>query len=159
MNARLTCLLATGLLSLVTACGGGDAKTLVSDGEAALNSGDAAGAIAKFDAALGQLEASDPMHERAQMGRIEALAYTDAAKCVAEVRGLASELEDRDFSTIGGALADAGNITAAVDVLDAGMKAHPDSTNLAALKDRVVAVAQKSGDSAALAKLKGLGYL
>ena len=159
MKARLTTLLASGLLSLLAACSGADPKTLISDAYADLGSGDAAAALSKFDSALGQLEESDPDYDRAHKGKLEALAYTDAARCVEEVTKIASTLADKDFAMLGGALADAGNMNEAIDLLDAGMKAHKGSDSLTKLKDKVVTKATAEGNDAALAKLKGLGYL
>ena len=62
----------------------------------------------------------------------------------------------RDFSTLGGKFAGAEQYLAAIDILDAGMKAHSESPELKALQDDIKA--EKSGDQTTLDKLSSLGY-
>ena len=152
----------------LSACGGSaEPQDLIEEGQAALSSGDYAAAGERFDEALAALEAAGEtdgeIYVDAALGSIEARirtapeqARTDFLELVA---GRPSALEPRDFSYVGNKFAGASRFSEAIDVLDAGMKAHAESPQLKELQVSIKDRATKAGDQAALDKMRGLGYL
>jgi len=159
-------LLATVILLFFSACGGNsDPRALADEGSKALNSGkyeEAAKSYEKALAALGS-DTSNPEWKRAKMGLIQARVRIDAARAKDEFLEFAgansSKVSDSDFNLIGSKLGDAGKLQEAFAVLDAGMKAHPESPHLKALRDDIGRRAEASGDEGTLKSLKGLGYV
>lgn len=153
-------------LLLAPACGGGsDPKDLTEAGYAALGAGDQKAALADFEKALAAIgsDTAHPQYLRAELGAIEAKIRLDPEAAKTEFLELASSMPSqitaRDFSTLGGKFASAKEFLAAIDLLDAGMKAHSESPELKALQDNIKAAAEKEGDQGALDKLRGLGYI
>jgi len=157
-------LLSLGVIG--TSCGGSsDPASQVNAGYGALNAGNPTDAVARFDAAIEAMggDVSHAEYLRAALGRVEALAAVDPGAARNGLLALASELPgaigDADYNRIGGLLASGGHFDAAIDVMDAGMKAFPESGHLAALLDNIKEAAEGSGASGALDRLKGLGYI
>lgn len=165
MKHRLAFVLAT-LVLLLPACGGAsDPKALTDKGYAELSSGNHPAAVASFEEALAALgtDASKPEWLRAKMGLIQARTQTDAGRAANEflefAAGNPSRVTDKEFSVVGGRLAEAKKLEEAYLVLDAGMRAHPESPQLQVLRQQVGKLAESSGSSEMLEKLKGLGYV
>jgi TolA-binding protein len=172
MQRSLHHLLASAALFLPLAlalpsCGGGssDPKALTDAGYAALGSGDHDEAAEKFAAALDAIgdDRQNVSYARAKMGHVEALMRKDAAAAKDEFLAYAqanpSTVTPDHFSTVGGKFAGAGKFGEAIEVLDAGMKTHPESPALKKLVETIKTAAEKAGDSDALNKLSGLGYI
>jgi hypothetical protein len=141
---------------------GSNPKELTDKGAAALGSGDARTALECFDGALKAMGANDPDFLRASMGHCEALARLDPKRARDEFLSLArsqpGRLREQDYSLIADELVKTHATAEAIDVMDAGVKAFPESPQMQILKQRVVEASKKSKDPAALGKLKGLGY-
>lgn len=159
-------LLAAVCLFLLPACGGDtDPRALADEGSKALNSGNYAEAARSYEKALAGLgsDTANPEWKRAKLGLIQARVQLDAGRARDEFLELAaanaSKVTDSDYNLIGSKLGDAGKLQEAVAVLDAGMKAHPESPHLKALRDDIGKRAEASGDESALQSLKGLGYV
>jgi hypothetical protein len=153
-------------LLLAPACSGSsDPKDLTEAGYAALGASDSKGALAEFDKALAEIgnDTSHPQFLRAKLGAIEAKIRLDPEAAKREFLELSasmpSKITARDFSTLGGKFASAKQFMAAIDLLDAGMKAHSESPELKALQENSKSAAEKAGDDGALKKLSGLGYI
>ena len=150
------------LTCLVTACAESDPKVLTDKGSAALGAGDAPAAIESFDAALHHMDAQHPDYLRASMGRCQALARQNPHQAkddfLALARSASDKLREQDYSTIVDELLKKGAFSDAVEVMDAGIKAFPESPQMQTLKNSVVEASKKSKDRGALNKLKGLGY-
>ena len=161
LSLALSLTLALASAPLLTACGGGaaDPGQLSNEGYAALGSGDHAGAVENFEAALAGLEVGTPEYMRAKAGEIEALIHLDANRATEQLMALGDNANEALVATIGSKMTAAKEFAAAVAVLDAGMKRFPESTKIKAMLDKVQAEAEKAGDSGALDALKGLGYL
>jgi len=158
---RRLCALVTAAVLLV-ACSESDPKVLTDKGSAALGAGDVPAAIESFDAALQHMDARNPDYLRASMGRCQALARQNPSQAKDDFLALARSASDRvreqDYSTIVNELVKKGAVAEAVEVMDAGIKAFPESPQMQALKTSVVEASKKSKDRGALQKLKGLGY-
>ena len=154
------------LLTALPACGGStDPKTLTEEGYAALGASDSAGALAEFEAALAEIGAdtAHPQFMRAKLGAIEARIRLDPAAAKQEfldlAAGMPSKVTAKDFSYFGQRFAGAGEYMAAVDLLDAGMKAHAESPDLKQLQQAIKTAAEQAGATDALEKMRGLGYI
>jgi hypothetical protein len=151
-----------GCLALVLLGCGASSKELTDKGAAALGSGDARSALESFDGALKQMSPSDPDYLRASMGRCQALARLDPNRAKEDFLALArsqpGKLREQDYAQIADELVKTRAASDAIDVMDAGVKAFPESPQMQVLKQRVVEASKKSKDPAALGKLKGLGY-
>jgi major membrane immunogen (membrane-anchored lipoprotein) len=159
---RLTLPLLLCLTTVLAACGSSDPKELTDQGSAALGSGDVSTAIERFDAALKHMDAKHPDYVRASMGRCQALVRQNPRQAKDEFLALSrtaqGHIHEQDFSAIAGELVKTGAVTEAVEVMDAGLKAFPESPQMQILKQKVVEASTKSKDPAALKALKGLGY-
>jgi hypothetical protein len=149
-------------VSVLAGCGGSDPKALTDKGTAALGSGDISGAIESFDAALQHMNPSHPEFLRASMGRCRALAGQNPKKAkddfLALSRSTTAKVQEQDYSSIANELLKKGAAAEAVEVMDAGLRAFPESPKMQLLKKQVVEASTKSKDPAALKALKGLGY-
>jgi len=149
-------LLPTLLLTSLAACGGGDpAQT----GYDALGSGDYATAASSFREALGGAEGAQKTDLTLQLS--QALAHTDAQACVAQMTQLdaATDLRVQDYNVVVSELKSAGAYTAATDVLELARGAYPGDEKLTDLIQAVGNAAASAGDTDAMARLKGLGYV
>ena len=150
------------LICLSTGCGSGDPQSLTDAGTAALNSGDAKGAITSFDRALEQMTSADPNFLRASIGRCQALARADPGRAQADFLELAraqpARVGEPEFVAVASELAARGSIGQATAIAEEGMKRFPDSPAMSALRDTIGDAAKKANDPASLKKLKGLGY-
>lgn len=162
MKARL----ATLALALLASCGGSsDPKALTSEGYASLQGGRYEEAAGSFERALQALgtDTSGPDFKRAKMGSIEALIHVDPTRArdefLAYAKGAPGQVEDRDFNKIGGLFGDAGKVGEGIDVLSAGLEAHPESVHLQALVTQLGDLAKKTGSAKELEALAGLGYV
>jgi len=163
MNLRLFAALS---LSLAPACGGSsDPRALTDEGSKALNSGKYEDAAKSYESALAKLgnDTANPEWKRAKMGLILARVRTDATRAKDEFLEFAganaSKVTDSDFNQVGGKLGDVGKLQEAKAVLEAGMKAYPESPHLKLLLVDLGKRAEASGDAAALKELEGLGYV
>jgi hypothetical protein len=157
-------LLAFFLIALPLAgCGGSDPKSLNDEAYASLHRGDARAALADFERALEAAPPGTIEHLRAALGRCEALAQTDPSRAQAEFLGFASReralVREDDYSLMCAALVRARAFSPAIDVMDAGMKAFPESKRMQDTKDSVIRATQQAEDPAALNKLASLGYV
>jgi hypothetical protein len=155
--------LALVLPLFVAAACSDDPKSLTNDGQAALNSGDARGAVTAFEKALAKMDASNPDFLRAAVGRCQALARIDGKKAKDEFLALAKaqpgKVLDVDFHIVVSEFVNAGNFLDAIDVMKTGIDLFPQSKKMVEIKEAVVAASKKMGDPAVLSKLKGLGYI
>ena len=85
----------------------------------------------------------------------------DAAKALDRLDGAFSgKVKPELYGEIGGYVTDSGNYTEAITVLDAGAKKYPEKSALfTPFIDSCKTAATQAGDSAAIEKLKSLGYL
>jgi hypothetical protein len=150
------------LACAASSCADSDPRSLTDKGSAALGSGDARSAIESFDAALKHMGAANPDFLRASLGRCRALASQNPRQAkddfLALARSTPGKLQEQDYSAVASELVKKGAVTEAVEVMDAGLKAFPESPKMQILKQQVVEASKKSNDPAALKKLKGLGY-
>lgn len=151
------------LFLVLAACGPSDPRALTNEAKATLAAGDAAKAEQQFREALGGLKPGDPDFARASIGRIQALARLDAARAKDEFLAYSqankSSIAEEDYSLVVSELLRRENTLEAIEVMDAGIKAFPESPRMAAVKKEVAEAAQKAKDPAAMQKLKGLGYI
>lgn len=149
-------LLSTLLLASLTACGGGDPAQVGYD---ALGSGDYETAASSFSKALTGTQGEKRTDLTLQL--CQALAHTDAAACVAKMKELdaATELRVQDYNVVVSELKSAGAFDQAIDVLTLAMSAFPGDMKLAELVQAVGDAASSAGDSGAMDRLKGLGYV
>lgn len=147
----------------LTACGGGqDSRSLISAGNTELNSGDYAGAVSSFDAALAGLTAADEaLKKDATLGKCEALAYVDSGKSKTEFMALADQggLDYSAYNRVAVALTSASQFSDAVALLTHGMEKFPAEPKFEKLRDKIGKAAESAGDSAAMKALEGLGYV
>jgi tetratricopeptide (TPR) repeat protein len=147
---------------LLAACSGSDPKVLTDKGAAALASGDVPAAIESFEAALQHMDAKNPEFLRASLGRCQALARQNPKQAKEDFLALArsgpAKLHEQDYSAIAGELVKKGAVSDAIDVMDAGLKAFPESPQMQVLKNQIVEASKKTKDPGAMNKLKGLGY-
>jgi tetratricopeptide (TPR) repeat protein len=161
MNKRLIAVLAACLC----ACGSADPRTLNDEASKALSSGQYAEAAASYGKALDALasDTGNPEWKRAKLGKIQAEARIDGAKAKTEfleyARANTGKVTDADYNLVASKLGDAGKFPEAIEVLEAGKQAFPESPHLQALLSDLGKRAEASGDSSALDKLKGLGYV
>ena len=150
---------------LWTSCGGGssDPSALTNGGYEKLGGGDFAAAAKDFEQALASLDTNHQDYLRAKMGHIEANTQINAAQAKDDFLALAeampSKITDRHYNQIGGRLGEAEAFTEAIDLVTAGMEAHPESPHLKKLVDTLGDRASQGNDPAALEALKSLGYV
>ena len=149
----------------LAACGGGATPaSLNTEGNTALGSGQYSTAAEHFEAALAAI-GSDTSHDqylRARMGLIEATVHLDAEKAKNDFLDLAKSSNSvgaKEYSKIGGMLANAGAFNPAIELVDAGIQAYPETPQLQKIIEQIKTQATQSGDSSALKALEGLGYL
>jgi tetratricopeptide (TPR) repeat protein len=159
-------LFATITLCLLSACGGSsDPRALADAGSKALNSGKYEEAAESFEKALGALggDTANPLWMQAKLGSIKARTRFDATRAKNEFLELAkaspSKVTDSDYNLIASKLGDAGKIDEAIEILEVGKKAYPESPHLDALGNELVKKASESGESDAIDKLRSLGYV
>lgn len=162
MKSSLIVVLALSLF----ACGGSsDPKALNEEGSMALSSGKYAEAAKSYEKALAALgtDTASPEWHRAKLGWIQAEARIDGAKAKSEFLKYAqaspSKVTDSDYSLVASKLGDAGKVEEAIEILEVGKRAFPESLHLDALGKDLANRAKASGASGALDKLKGLGYV
>ncbi len=150
------------LFLLAASCSESDPKVLTDSGTAALGSGDSAAAAKSFEAALSHMDAKHPDFLRASMGKCQALARQNPMEAKQEFLDLARKhpelIKEPDYTTIIRELVQKRAASEAIEVVEAGMKAFPNSMSMIAIRDEVGDELEKSHDPAALDKLKGLGY-
>lgn len=153
------------MLSLLgAACGGtSDPAKLTDNGYTLLGKSDWKGAQSEFDKALAGLKTTDAGYLRAKLGSVEALVHLDAAKAkdefLATARGMSSQVKASDYIGIASRLAGEGKFMEGIEVLEAGLDAHPEEPKVRQVGEKIKELASKAGDSEAIAKLKSLGYL
>lgn len=155
-------LLTASLLPLVACGGSGDAASLKDEAYKAMDGGDSAAALSKFDQLLATLPADAADRVEVSVARCEALAGVDGDRAREEFLKLAGEhdLSVRDYTAVAGKLQVAKAYEPAVLVLDAGMKAFPDDkAKIEPLIAELTKKAQAAGDEGAMSALQGLGYL
>jgi hypothetical protein len=159
---RLPCLLAA-LCSFLPACAPADPRDLADQGSRALASGDAAGARESFEAALAGLKPGDPDYPRASMGLFQALVRSEPEQARDRFLAFAKEPSARVGEVEYGAMVSEflrrERTSEAIDVMDAGVKAFPQSELMASIQKKVEEQARSAKDPASMQKLKGLGYV
>lgn len=151
-------MIATSLLALLVACGGGGADAQLEAAQTKLGSGDFAGAIAAADAGLGA-DADKAVAFRLERIRLEAQAKGGhEAETIATLERLAgaypaqikgeSYVEAADWYKESGA-------ESAVAILDAGAKRFPEDTEIAS----AIEAAKAGGSPEELKMLEQLGYI
>ena len=149
-------------LTLLAACGGSsDPTQMTNDASTALNNGQYAEALAGFEAALGQMDASHASYMRAKMGSFDAQIHIDAGKAQTDFLAFAQankgKINEKDYRQVGSKMTSAGKYLEAIAVLDAGIKEFGKTD---ALMKTIDAVKKESAnDAAAQSALAGLGYL
>jgi hypothetical protein len=150
-------------LSLLTACGGGDPATQVDQGYEALGKGDAEGALAKFERALGKLQPADGAWLRAKMGVIDALVAIDADRARDALIALAKEqpqhVTAQDYLRVASAMVTKNKLAAAGETLKAGEKSIAGNPKAVEVEKTIKERAAKATDPGEIARLKSLGYL
>lgn len=150
---------------LASACGSADPAELVKQGASQLGSGDAKAALASYEKAIDAIgdDQANPNYVRAHRGAAEAMVSTDPegakSRFLELARAQPARVTDADYSIFGSKLAGQKQFLPAIDVMDAGLKAHSGSPHLVAFRDQLVRDANSAGDAAAIEKLKNLGYL
>lgn len=151
------------LLLPLCACSGDSPKQLTDKGVQALAAGQAREAQGRFEEALKGLQPTDPDFIRAQLGRVQALARLQAPLARDAFLALARDhkqlVQEGDYGLVVSELLRADAPIEAIDVMDAGMKAYPQSAQMQAVQKQVTDAAKQSKDPAGLKKLKGLGYV
>ena len=161
-HALILLLLATPLSLLSSACGSSESPAdLTSAAQKALNSGDDAGALAKFRRALEGLKPGDDGYLEAKLGAIQARIASDAEGAKDEFLELATAqpdlVDERRYSFIGGHMAGAKEWLPAIALVDAGIKRFGKDGKLNAVLEKIKK--ESAGDEAATSALAGLGYL
>jgi hypothetical protein len=166
-NPAMTRLLAALSLALLVACGGPTPAQLETDAQAALSKGDHAKAIelASQGLATGGVAQDKARSWQFERIRLEALAgQGNATEVLASLTrlttGYGDQLKADFYAKLGKAVNDAGKPVEALDIVEAGKKKFPDmSKAFDGLVADIKARAAATGDDAATAKLKALGYL
>lgn len=163
-SLRLSRLSIAALCLVAAACGGSaDPAKLTDEGYAALGKSDFKGAKADFAAALEGLKSTDAGFLRAKLGWIEAAIYTDPVKAkdefLALAAGMPSQVKSSDYIAVASKLTGERKFPEAIAVLEGGLKAHAEDPTVRAVGEAIKREAEKAGDNAALATLKGLGYM
>jgi hypothetical protein len=164
---RIPCLLLACLLlalcSFLPACAPADPRALTDQGSRALASGDAAGARESFEAALAVLKPGDPEYARASMGRFQALVRSEPEHArdqfLAYAKAPGNRAGEADYGTLISEFLRREHTSEAIDVMDAGVKAFPQSELMASIRKKVEEQARAQKDPAAMQKMKGLGYI
>ncbi len=158
--------LVLALTLALSACGGAtDPASLNDAGAKALNSGDYVEAATQYDAALTAIgtDTSNAQYDRAMWGLIEAGAQVDAERSkdlfLDFAKANSAVMSAKDYGKVGSWLSDAGAYTQAVYVVDAGVKAYPETPALLTLMESIGVAAAKAGDPEAADAMSGLGYL
>ena len=149
------------LLLALTACGGTDPVTQVSESYSALNARDYSGAEAGFTEALSQLEPGTSTHFKAQLGLFRARSFSDSASAKTDFLAYASanKLEIGDYTQFITDLVTGQHLEEAIAVVAEMKKAFPDNAKVDEMGNALVDMAKSSGDSSALDALSGLGYV
>jgi hypothetical protein len=127
----------------------------------ALGSGRSAEAVAHFDRALAGVEETDGRYLGLLLGKCSALASTDAPRARDLFLATADShaLKVQDYGWFVSYLVSARAFDPAIDILEAGAKAFPDDPKIKEMGQVVRKASEKTGDTAALARLKSLPYL
>jgi hypothetical protein len=146
-----------GLL-LVGACGGQSSEKAAYQ---ALGSGQFAEAVGLFDRALSVVEETDERYLGLLLGKCSALASTDAPRARDLFLATADShaLKVQDYNLVVSHLVSARAFDPAIDIMEEGAKAFPDDPKIKEMGQVVRKASEKTGDTAALARLKSLPYL
>jgi hypothetical protein len=160
LNISLPSILGTALLASLTACSdaGGSADPFV-----LMQGKDYAGAIAAFEPLLQTVEQGSSDHKELLLGHTEALCVESPDKArdsfLAAMGSSKDFLEPNDVTYVVNRMADHGHLLEAIDVMNKGKETWPEDEKIKVVLTELIAASQSSGDDAALAKLKSLGYL
>jgi len=150
-------------LFLVPACGPADPRALTDAGSSALAAGDAPKAQECFEQALAAMKPGDPDYARASMGRFQALVRSAPERArdefLAYAKAQPASLNEGNYGVLVSEFLRRERTVEAVEVMDAGIKAFPESEAMLAIRTKVEAQARTAKDPAAMQKLKGLGYI
>ncbi len=148
---------------LAPACGPADPRALTDAGASALASGDSPKARDCFEQALAELKPGDPEYVRASLGLFQALVRGEPVqardKFLAFAKAQAASVNEGHYGAMVGEFLRRDRTAEAIDVMDAGVKAFPNSEVMLAIQKRVEEQARTAKDPAALQKMKGLGYI
>ncbi len=159
--------LAVLVFSVLAACGGKSPTACCDAADAALKKGNftEAQAFAEEGLTLEGATADASTSWRLERIRLEALA--GKGELAAVLTGLAAvstqypgKVDDQLYAKLGTALADANKLVEAIELVEAGKQAFPDKAkSFDGLVAAIKTAATSGNDSAAVAKLKALGYL
>lgn len=161
MDPRPTLPLTLLLTLALSGCGGGgDPTEQTRAGYAQLNSGNPAAARVSFERALEKLQPSDPDYARAALGLAQVVAASEPARAKELFLGLAraQAVQENDYQLVARALVAGRHFNEATALVEAGMKAFPESPRMAELRDHVGDSALRTGAEVP-AGLRGLGYV
>jgi hypothetical protein len=151
------------ILLPLCSCSGDDPKALTDMGVKALAGGQAREAQGRFEEALQALKPADPDFARASLGRVQALARQkpDLARdaFLAFAKDHKPLVQEGDYGMVVSELLKNGGLLEAIDVMDAGVKAYPQSPQMLAVQKQVTEAAKHDKSPASHNKLKGLGYV
>ncbi len=155
---RLTTI-ALPCLLVLAACGPSNPEKAA---RAALGSGQFSDAVSYFDQALEGKDEADANYLGLVLGKCEALARTDAgsAKDLFLATAATFKLTVHDYSKIVSHLVTAKAFDPAIDILEHGLKAFPgEKPKVDKMAAIVKSASEAAGDTGALDRLKGIGYL
>ncbi len=159
LNISLPSILGATFLATLTACGGsGDV-----DPFALIQQQDYAGAISAIEPMLKTVEQGSEAHKDLLLGYTEALCVESPEKArdtfIAAMDSNKDLLEPGDVTYVVNRMASHKHLEAAIDVMDKGNKTWPSDDKIKTVLEELKVAVQSSGDDAALAKLKSMGYL
>lgn len=159
-------LLASALALSLIACGGGrTAAELHTDGLDKLSAGEFDAAVASLEQAMGLATDDATLAVQIEKDLAEARIHTDPALAAEDFMALAAEhseaVGETDYLNFGRQLKDAGQLNAAITVIDSGLKRYgeTESPKLREMMGQIVQAVTSGGDSAEAERLKSLGYI
>ena len=157
--------LAVLVLSVLAACGGKSPSECCDAADAALKKGSFAEAQSRAEEGLALGGADAATAWKLERIKLEALAGNgDLAGLLAGLTAAATnypgKADDQLYAKLGTALADAGKLVEAIELVEAGKQAFPEKAkSFDGLVASIKKAAEKGGDNAAVERLRQLGYM
>ncbi len=157
--------LAVLVLSILAACGGKTPADCCTAADEALDKGNYAEAQARAQEGLDLHGTDAGTNWKLEKIRLQALAGNGEGALVVAGLGAASAkypgmVDDQLYATLGMALADAGKLVEAIELVELGKQAFPEKVkSFDGLVASIKKAATEGGDNAAVERLKQLGYL
>lgn len=157
--------LAVLVLTLLSACGGKSPADCCAAADEALKKGSYAEAQSRAEEGLALNGTDAGTNWKLERIRLEALAGKgELAQVLAGLTAAAAKhpgmVDDQLYAKLGTALADAGKLVEAIELVEAGKQAFPEKAkSFDGLVASIKKAAQEGGDNAAVERLKQLGYL